>query len=152
MERPLALHISALSEAEYSAYSSIINDIIPGHGSTGRDGDWETTEVPLGEARGWIRGKYGVDAALLDQVKPFGTSYGFELQFGLIEAAVDPALQILRLFPAGRQQDGSVKLSQFLAVLRLISHARYGAEVDRALVFVQGVNIPRTSCTSPISG
>ncbi|KAG9000588.1 hypothetical protein FRB94_005334 [Tulasnella sp. JGI-2019a] len=111
MERPLALHSSALSESEYTAYSSIITELI-GSTHNARQGDWETAEVPVGEARGWIRGKYGVDAGLIDQ--------------------------ILQLFPAAtRQQDGTVKIPQFFAILRLISHARYGAEVDRALVFVQ---------------
>lgn len=69
MERPLALHSSALSESEYAAYSSIVLDILPpNEPQVGQDWDRESTDIPLGEAKGWIRGKYGVDAGLLDQV------------------------------------------------------------------------------------
>lgn len=67
MDRPLALHSSALSEAEYTAYSSIVSELIDGQGSTRRQQD-ESSEVPIGEARGWMRGKYGVDAGTIDQV------------------------------------------------------------------------------------
>lgn len=64
MERPLELHVSALSEPEYNAYTCILRDIVPG-------GEWETADIPVGEAKGWIRGKYGVDAILLDQVRRY---------------------------------------------------------------------------------
>ncbi|KIO33112.1 hypothetical protein M407DRAFT_17977 [Tulasnella calospora MUT 4182] len=65
----------------------------------------------MGEAKGWIRGKYAVDAALLDQ--------------------------ILRLFPATAFQASTIKGPQLLAVLCLISHAQAGLGVDRSLVFSQ---------------
>ncbi|KAG8877842.1 hypothetical protein FRB98_006513 [Tulasnella sp. 332] len=68
MERPLALHTSALSETEYTAYSNIISELIDGQGPTRREeDDWESSDVPIGETRGWIRGKYGVDAGIIDQ-------------------------------------------------------------------------------------
>lgn len=66
MERPLALHESALSEAEYTAYTCILHEIV----GSSPNSDWsERTEVPWGEAKGWIRGKYGVDAPTFDQVR-----------------------------------------------------------------------------------
>ncbi|KIO33116.1 hypothetical protein M407DRAFT_17981 [Tulasnella calospora MUT 4182] len=63
MERPLALHESALSEPEYQAYTCILHEIAPETAGV----EWEAAQVPMGEAKGWIRGKYAVDAALLDQ-------------------------------------------------------------------------------------
>lgn len=65
MERPLALHESALSEPEYQAYTCILHEIAPETAGA----EWEAAQVPMGEAKGWIRGKYAVDAALLDQVR-----------------------------------------------------------------------------------
>ncbi|KAG8897597.1 hypothetical protein FRB99_008054 [Tulasnella sp. 403] len=135
MDRPLALHVSALSEPEYQAYTCIFNEVVPRDDGGQRpqsDGlglDWEHKDVPVGEARGWIRGKYGVDAALLDK--------------------------ILRLFPTATSQPGSLKAPQFLAVLRLISHVQAGRDVDRSLVFTQaqhplGLDLQRSSAAGEV--
>ncbi|KAG8919380.1 hypothetical protein FRC02_001712 [Tulasnella sp. 418] len=73
MSRPLALHSSALSEREYTCYAAILAELLPSVGVPQSQGglgqvDWDSQHFPFGEAKGWIRGKYGVDAAVLEQV------------------------------------------------------------------------------------
>ncbi|KAG9019064.1 hypothetical protein FRB90_006807 [Tulasnella sp. 427] len=119
MERPLALHESALSEPEYQAYTCILHEIAPDTAGS----EWEAVQVPMGEAKGWIRGKYAVDAALLEQ--------------------------ILRLFPATAFQGSTIKGPQLLAILRLISHAQAGRGVDRSLVFTQATKPLGADIQSP---
>ncbi|KAG9041306.1 hypothetical protein FS837_012426 [Tulasnella sp. UAMH 9824] len=114
MERPLALHESALSEPEYQAYTCILNELPPE--TAGAEWEAAAAQVPLGEAKGWIRGKYAVDAALLDQ--------------------------ILRLFPATAFPASGIKRHQLLAILRLICHALAGLGVDKSLVSTQPSPLP----------
>jgi hypothetical protein len=64
VERPLVLHISALSPEEYDLYTAILADL---SGPAQDDHAWDRP-VDVMEARGWIRGRYGLDAALVDKV------------------------------------------------------------------------------------
>jgi hypothetical protein len=59
--RQLSLHISALGPKEYLAYTSALTEL---SGSS----DWERQNVSVWEAKGWIRGRFGLSAAVLDQV------------------------------------------------------------------------------------
>ena len=65
--RPLTLHVSALSDAEYSSYTTSLGELI----NPSPDVDWENVTLSVREARGWIRGRYGagVDGAMIDQVR-----------------------------------------------------------------------------------
>ena len=64
-DRPLALHVSALSPDEYSSYTAVLAELAgPGQD----DNPWERP-VDVAEARGWIRGRYGLDASIVDKVR-----------------------------------------------------------------------------------
>jgi len=64
--RPLTLHVSALSDAEYSSFTSSLGELTSP--TPGRN--WEDVTLSVREARGWLRGRYGagVDGAMIDQV------------------------------------------------------------------------------------
>lgn len=93
--RPLTLHVSALSDAEYTAYTNWLGEIVgplnrkmknnggafgndnptqsnekaaAGTGSGDSDWDPEGTLVSVREARGWIRGRWGNGPHALDGV------------------------------------------------------------------------------------
>lgn len=75
MERPLLLHSSALSEKEYTAFTAILNDLTSDDaaGPSSHRGravplDVDAKHVSLGETKGWIRGKFGVESSVLDKV------------------------------------------------------------------------------------
>jgi hypothetical protein len=89
-ERPLVLHISALSPDEYDLFINVLAELAgPGQDtSIGQDGIpsshvvYNTAEtwnrpVDIMEARGWIRGRYGLEVAVVDKVW---------LTFGLISS------------------------------------------------------------------
>lgn len=65
--RPLTLHVSALSDAEYSSYTASLAELLS---PVTPNMDWENVKLSVREARGWIRGRYGasVDGAVIDQV------------------------------------------------------------------------------------
>lgn len=66
-ERPLLLHISALSPDEYESYTAVLAELAgPGHGES----QWNKS-VGVMEARGWLRGRYGLDAVLVDKASRF---------------------------------------------------------------------------------
>jgi len=62
--RPLTLHVSALSNSEYNAYTTSLADVT----SPLPHVALEDIMVGVREARCWIRGRYGVDGAIIDQV------------------------------------------------------------------------------------
>lgn len=64
--RPLTLHVSALSDAEYFSFTRSLGELT----SPISDSNWEDITLGVREARGWIRGRYGVgvDGATIDQV------------------------------------------------------------------------------------
>lgn len=63
--RPLTLHVSALSNSEYNAYTTSLADVT----SPTPEVAWEDITMGVREARGWIRGRYGVDGSVIDQVR-----------------------------------------------------------------------------------
>ncbi|ESK92737.1 hypothetical protein Moror_15910 [Moniliophthora roreri MCA 2997] len=113
--RRLDLHVSALSDAEYSLYTSSLADItlIDEQDAKGHDDAYyEELTLSLREARAWLKGRYShVPAAVIDN--------------------------ILRFFSPNLSQTDILSGGQFFAALRLIVHAESGKEVDRGLAFVQ---------------
>lgn len=64
--RPLTLHVSALSDAEYTSYTKSFAELA----APPRDADWEKVVLSVREVRGWLRGRYGagMDGAVIDEV------------------------------------------------------------------------------------
>lgn len=63
-DRPLYLHISALSPDEFELYTNVLSELAgPGQD----DAVWDRP-VDVMEARGWVRGRYGLDASMVDKV------------------------------------------------------------------------------------
>ncbi|KAF8322190.1 hypothetical protein DL93DRAFT_2093450 [Clavulina sp. PMI_390] len=109
-DRPLYLHISALSPDEYDVYTAVLRELAgPGQDDTLGVSD---RPVDIMEARGWIRGRYGLDAALVDKI-----------------------LRYFQPSHTGRQE--VLSAGQFFAVLRLVLHVQAGRDPAKALVFVQ---------------
>lgn len=74
-ERPLSLHISALSPEEFEHYTALLGELA-GPGQDDRDGFWDRP-VPVLEARGYLRGRYQLELTVLDKVSlgdPFDMS------------------------------------------------------------------------------
>lgn len=82
--RPLFLHTSALSDAEYTAYFDALHDIFdepePGGGtsnSTPLHEDLEVHTIGMREARAWMRGRFknmglnNVDKVCFSQIRKF---------------------------------------------------------------------------------
>ncbi|OSX63792.1 hypothetical protein POSPLADRAFT_1055874 [Postia placenta MAD-698-R-SB12] len=113
--RPLILHPSALTNAEYSLYLASLRDLadndVPALADPQRH-DHEHFAVGVREARAWLRGRYA----------------------GLAPGVID---SILRLFCPALAPADLLTGGQFFAVLRLVHHALAGKDVDSALVFVQ---------------
>jgi len=80
--RRLALHASALSDAEYELYTAILRDIAladddtqTGSGGATDDAYFENLNIGVREARAWLRGRYShLSAFTIDQVCFIGTS------------------------------------------------------------------------------
>jgi hypothetical protein len=68
-DRPLLLHISALSPAEYQSFIAALAEL---SGDTAPDQAgseyWEEKPVGVLEAKGWLRGRYGLDVVTVDKV------------------------------------------------------------------------------------
>ncbi|TFY71108.1 hypothetical protein EVG20_g1882 [Dentipellis fragilis] len=111
--RPLVLHASALNDDEYELFTSSITDLVAPDPPPADDEHFEKVTISIREARAWLRGRYpDLPVADLDE--------------------------ILRYFTPGPGQDSALTGGQFFAILRLVLHARNGAELERNLVFVQG--------------
>ncbi|KZV80295.1 hypothetical protein EXIGLDRAFT_845682 [Exidia glandulosa HHB12029] len=124
MSRPLTLHLSALSDDEYTLYTSSLSEIsTPPPSNDGNDSWWEDRIVSLREARGWMRGRYGVDGVVIDK--------------------------ILRNFSPTLGPADTLSAGQFFAAMRLVLYAQRGTEPDRSLVFVQPPALPSTSAPVP---
>ena len=84
--RRLALHASALSDAEYDLYTTILRDIALADddnqtGSRGAPDDthFENMNIGVREARAWLRGRYShLQASTIDKVHLFGVLLHFE--------------------------------------------------------------------------
>ncbi|KZV91915.1 hypothetical protein EXIGLDRAFT_718839 [Exidia glandulosa HHB12029] len=124
MSRPLTLHLSALSDDEYTLYTSSLSEIsTPPPSNDGTDSWWEDRIVSLREARGWMRGRYGVDGVVIDK--------------------------ILRNFSPTLGPADTLSAGQFFAAMRLVLYAQRGTEPERSLVFVQPPALPPTSAPVP---
>jgi len=66
--RPLSLHVSALSAIEFATYPSFLDDLDSG-GKKAAAGDWSKRRVDVRELRGWLRGRYAIDGAVIDKVR-----------------------------------------------------------------------------------
>ncbi|KAF8870434.1 hypothetical protein CPB84DRAFT_1855571 [Gymnopilus junonius] len=113
--RRLALHTSALSDAEYTLYTSSLKDLALSDDDRSSDADDEYLEqltVSVREARAWLRGRYShIPAPIMDG--------------------------ILKLFSPALAHGDTISGAEFFAALRLVVHAESGKEVDRSLAFVQ---------------
>jgi hypothetical protein len=58
--RPLTLHVSALSDAEYTFYTSAISDLAVASGDDSQHNNayYENLSVGVREARAWLRGRF----------------------------------------------------------------------------------------------
>ncbi|KJA17105.1 hypothetical protein HYPSUDRAFT_90920 [Hypholoma sublateritium FD-334 SS-4] len=121
--RPLALHASALSDAEYDLYTNSLRDIaLADDDGNKEDAYFEKISVGVREARAWLRGRYShIPAPVIDG--------------------------ILRLFSPTLGPTDTISGSEFFAVLRLVVHAESGKDVDRSLAFVQADPSSRTRST-----
>ncbi|KAI0703288.1 hypothetical protein C8Q76DRAFT_754467 [Earliella scabrosa] len=110
MLRPLLLHVSALNEVEYTAYTASIRDILKlsDHHSL----EYDKLFVGVRELQAWLRGRYP----------------------HLAPSTLD---SILRLFSPDLGVQNVLSGSQFFAALRLFSHVLSGRDLDQGLVFVQ---------------
>lgn len=118
--RQLSLHASALNDAEYELYTSILQGLVwaddqenssaspSGHD----DAYYEQMRVGAREVRAWIRGRYA-------HIAP---------------ATIDG---ILRFFSPNMGQYDVFSGGQFFAALRLVVHIESGKELDRSFAFVQ---------------
>ncbi|KAF9037484.1 hypothetical protein BJ165DRAFT_1501565 [Panaeolus papilionaceus] len=137
--RKLALHASALNDAEYDLYTQSLKEIVLGDcdegddsaragqkGEGGASGDayYERMTVGVREARAWLRGRYS------------------SLSAGVIDG-------ILRLFSPTLAIADTLSGEEFFAALRLVVHAEMGKEPERSLVFVQGA-APTRNVAAPM--
>ena len=116
--RPLTLHASALTDSEYTLYTTSLCDLA-GEDDQARshshdDSYYAALKISVREARAWIRGRYT----------------------DLPPADVDA---VLKLFCPSLGVTDVLSGGQFFAALRLITHLRHGQPLDGSLVFVQGM-------------
>ena len=128
--RQLSLHVSALNDLEYTAYTEALHDLISGDQPL--SDDYENASVSAREVRAWLRGRYA--SIPLSDVDAVRTSlYSEALPF------IRP--QILKLFYPTLSAQDTFNAGQFFAVMRLVTHARDGKGVSKTLAFTQGVTI-----------
>ena len=126
--RPLTLHASALTDPEYTLYTTALLDLAGEdfEETAARPHDdsyYASLTVSAREVRAWIRGRYTT----------------------LPPSQVDT---VLKLFCPTLAAGDTLNGGQFFAALRLITHLRHGKPVDSSLVFVQGEC--RIACLSPL--
>ncbi|KAF5323231.1 hypothetical protein D9619_013526 [Psilocybe cf. subviscida] len=128
-QRRLALHASALSDAEYAVYTGSLKDLVLGdsdaHEGGGEDDEYfARMQMGVREARAWLRGRYA-------------------------DVPVQTIDTILRFFSPSLAPGDTMSGTEFFAALRLVVHASNGTmsaqEVDRGMAFVQGVSHPSFS-------
>lgn len=114
--RQLALHTSALNDAEYDLYTTSLVDIADNYSDPGavhNDAHYERMSIGVREARAWLRGRYShIPASTIDA--------------------------ILKLFSPSLGATDTLSGGQFFAALRLVVHVDSGKQVERSLAFVQG--------------
>lgn len=139
--RPLILHSSALNNAEYDLYTSSLKDIAllddKPCDTLRSDSFYDDLTVSVREARAWLRGRYSsIEPLVLDSVSP--PSLVSSSVADVMSLSLSP--QILRLFSPSLSQSDMLNGGQFFAMLRLVTHVLNGAELDKNLVFVQGMS------------
>ena len=114
--RQLALHTSALNDAEYNLYTSSLTDIADNRSdpdTVDTDAHYERMSIGVREVRAWLRGRYShIPASTIDA--------------------------ILKLFSPSLGATDTLSGGQFFAALRLVVHVDSGKQVERSLAFVQG--------------
>ena len=120
MSRPLALHVSALNDAEFALYTAAILDISEHDPADVQD--YDKLDVGVREARAWLRGRYN-------------------------DLPVQQIDSILNAIAPANVHAGRLSAGQFFAVMRLVMHVRTGKEPDPSLVFVQGKQCPKVYST-----
>ena len=129
--RQLSLHVSALNELEYSSYTEALHDLIADDQPP--SDDYENVSVGAREVRAWLRGRYAsMPLTDVDAVRSSSTSRN---------VVHLPCLQILKLFYPTLSAQDTFNAGQFFAVMRLVTHARDGKGVSKALAFTQGAAI-----------
>ena len=130
MLRPLLLHVSALNEVEYTAYTASIRDILKlsDHHSL----EYDKLFVGVRELQAWLRG-------LGYPLPPRLTRCAAVTIYLYHHSSLISFNQILRLFSPDLGVQDVLSGSQFFAALRLVSHVLSGRDLDQGLVFVQGV-------------
>jgi hypothetical protein len=67
--RPLLLHVSALSDAEYAFYTTALTDLAPCGDSRDSNVDYGSLVVGIREARAWLHGRFsGLPVTDIDSV------------------------------------------------------------------------------------
>lgn len=126
--RPLTLHASALSNDEYTLYTTSLIDLAgedeDAHAQAHDDSYYASLSISAREARAWIRGRYT----------------------DVPHASVDA---VLRLFCPKLGVADLLSGGQFFAALRLVTHLRQGKPLDGNLVFVQGESCPQSAASPP---
>lgn len=120
--RQLSLHVSALNDLEYTAYTEALNDLIADDEPL--SDDYENVSVGAREVRAWLRGRYS----------------------SMPPSDVDAILKLF--YPTLSAQD-TFNAGQFFAVMRLVTHARDGKGISKSLAFTQAH--PRTDSGRPPS-
>ncbi|KAI0694498.1 hypothetical protein BC835DRAFT_1349209 [Cytidiella melzeri] len=114
--RQLTLHASALTNEEYTLYTTSLCDLAGEDEHARRhyhdDSYYAALKISAREARAWIRGRYT----------------------DLPPSSLDAAL---RLFCPNLAVTDVLSGGQFFAALRLVTHMRHGKTLDGNLVFVQ---------------
>ncbi|KAI0318367.1 hypothetical protein OF83DRAFT_30818 [Amylostereum chailletii] len=122
VQRPLALHISALNDEKYAFFTHSLSNILAPETFDRENAPYEGLSVSIrGETRAWLRGRYQ-------------------------DLSVSDLDQILQLF-APLASDSTLTGNQFFALLRIVLHVRKGATLDRSMVFVQ--TDPKATAASP---
>ncbi|GJE98843.1 hypothetical protein PsYK624_150800 [Phanerochaete sordida] len=114
MQRPLTLHASALTDPEYTLYTTALLDLAGEDAASHPHDDsyYAALVVSARETRAWVRGRYTE----------------------LAPARVDA---VLKLFTPNIAPADTLSGGQFFAALRLVTHIRHGRPLDGSLVFVQ---------------
>ena len=136
--RQLSLHVSALNDFEYSAYTEALRDLIADDQPP--SDDYQNVSVGAREVRAWLRGRYAsMPLSDVDAVRS-------PLAFQKISS---PRPQILKLFYPTLSAQDTFNAGQFFAVMRLVTHARSGKGVSKTLAFTQGAAMPTVLAQQP---
>lgn len=126
--RQLSLHVSALNDLEYTAYTEALHDLTADDRPV--PDDYENVSVGAREVRAWLRGRYpsmplsDVDAVCSPSTPRTSPCFTYP--------------QILKLFYPKLNAQSTFNAGQFFAVMRLVAHARDGKGVSQSLAFTQG--------------